>query len=84
LCTLNNPHLGGQGGKKQNETLINLKRAPIKYYSTNLKSPEVTFSEALLRGLAPDGGLYMPSSFPLVSTRELAGFSSKEYHNIAF
>jgi threonine synthase len=61
-----------------------LKRKPIKYYSTNLKSPEVTFKEALLGGLAPDGGLYLPSSFPLFSQRELTSFSSKKYHQIAF
>jgi len=61
-----------------------LKRGPVKYYSTNLKSPEVTFKEALLAGLAPDGGLYLPSSFPLFSQRELTSFSSKKYHQIAF
>ena len=56
----------------------------IKYYSTNLKSPEVSFSEALLKGLAPDGGLYLPSSLPVVSTAELESFSGEEYHEIAF
>jgi len=61
-----------------------LKRGPVKYYSTNLKSPKVTFKEALLGGLAPDGGLYLPSSFPLFSQRELTSFSSKKYHQIAF
>ena len=61
-----------------------MKSRPIKYYSTNLKSPEVTFSEALLRGLAPDGGLYLPSSLPSISPRELTSFPSKEYHEIAF
>ena len=61
-----------------------MKRKPIKYYSTNLKSPEVSFSEALLKGLAPDGGLYLPSSLPLVSASELESLSSKEYYEIAF
>jgi threonine synthase len=61
-----------------------LKRKPIKYYSTNLKSPEVTFSEALIRGLAPDGGLYLPTSLPVISPRELASYPCKEYHEIAF
>jgi threonine synthase len=62
----------------------NLKHKPIKYYSTNLKSPEVSFSEALLRGLAPDGGLYLPSSIPVITSKELAEFAFKEYHDIAF
>ena len=61
-----------------------MKRNPIKYYSTNLKSPEVTFSEALLRGLAPDGGLYLPSSLPSISPRELSSYRCKEYREIAF
>ncbi len=32
----------------------------MKYYSTNHRSPEVTLEEAVIRGLAPDKGLYMP------------------------
>lgn len=32
----------------------------MKYYSTNKKSPNVTLHEAVVKGLAPDGGLYMP------------------------
>lgn len=34
----------------------------MKYYSTNQKSPEVSLREAVVKGLAPDGGLYMPQS----------------------
>ena len=56
----------------------------VKYYSTNLRSPEVTFSEALLKGLAPDGGLYLPSEFPLISRKEMEPFSDKEYYEVAF
>jgi threonine synthase len=55
-----------------------------KYYSTNLQSPEATFREALLKGLAPDGGLYMPVSFPYLTPEELESFSSREYYEIAF
>lgn len=54
------------------------------YYSTNLRSPEATFREALLKGLAPDGGLYMPVSFPPLTHDELRSFSAKEYYEIAF
>lgn len=56
----------------------------IKYYSTNLRAPEVSFREALLRGIAPDGGLYMPRSIPLLTRDEMESFSGKEYHEIAF
>lgn len=61
-----------------------MNRKQIKYYSTNLKSPEVSFRESLLNGLAPDGGLYMPSHMPELSAGELKRFSSNEYADIAF
>ena len=32
----------------------------MKYYSTNRKAPEVSLQEAVVKGLAPDKGLYMP------------------------
>jgi len=32
----------------------------MKYYSTNRQAPEVSLSEAVIKGLAPDKGLYMP------------------------
>ena len=35
----------------------------MKFYSTNKQSKPVDFKTALLRGLAEDGGLYMPSEF---------------------
>lgn len=34
----------------------------MKYYSTNRIAPEVSLSEAVIKGLAPDKGLYMPES----------------------
>ena len=36
----------------------------MKFLSTNGTSPPVDFSTALLQGLAPDGGLYVPESIP--------------------
>lgn len=59
-------------------------KSKIKYYSTNLKSPEVLFPEALMKGLAPDGGLYMPSSIPALTKNEIRKFASMEYPEIAF
>ena len=32
----------------------------MKYYSTNHTSPDVTRAEAVVKGLAPDRGLYRP------------------------
>jgi threonine synthase len=61
-----------------------LKNKQITYYSTNHNSAEVSFREALLKGLAPDGGLYMPSSIPVLKPDELDQFSEQAYHEIAF
>lgn len=55
----------------------------ILYYSTNLKAEKVSFAEALLKGLAPDGGLYMPERIPQFTSEEIASFSKKPYHEIA-
>src|SRR5664279_702332 len=73
-----------QRRKNKKRETRDLKKKPIKYYSTNLKSPEVSFSEALLKGLAPDGGLYLPTSLPCLSNRELSDLSRNEYFEIAF
>ena len=55
----------------------------ILYYSTNLKAPAVSFREALLKGLAPDGGLYMPSHLPKLKSNELESLSGKSYADLA-
>ncbi len=60
-----------------------MKVTDIKYISTNLEAPPVSFSEALLRGLAPDGGLYMPSSFPPLQPRELESMADLTYPELA-
>jgi threonine synthase len=54
------------------------------YYSTNRTAPGVTFREALLKGLAPDGGLYLPGSYPVISGEELESFQGLKYHELAF
>jgi threonine synthase len=39
----------------------------IKYYSTEGKSPKVEFKDAIMTGLAPDRGLYMPEKIGSIS-----------------
>lgn len=56
----------------------------IKYSSTNRRSPETGFREALLKGLAPDGGLYMPTMIPELKREVIESFTGKAYHEIAF
>jgi len=55
----------------------------IQYYSTNLRAPAVSFRDALLKGLAPDGGLYMPSHIPQLTAGELESLSGQGYPALA-
>jgi len=56
----------------------------IKYFSTNHKAEKVTFQDALIKGLAPDKGLYMPEEIPQFTQQEIDAFSEMEYHEIAY
>ncbi|NMB82403.1 MAG: threonine synthase [Ignavibacteria bacterium] len=56
----------------------------MKYYSTNRNSPSVTFEEALMNGLAPDGGLYMPESIPKLEKSFLENLENLSFQEIAF
>jgi threonine synthase len=42
------------------------------------------FSDAVLAGLASDGGLYLPQTWPQVSHAEIAAFAGRSYSEIAF
>lgn len=53
----------------------------MSYISTRRAGTPRTFTDVLLAGLAPDGGLYVPSSFPVIDFTELAGLS---YADIAY
>jgi threonine synthase len=65
----------------------------IRYYSTNrnLKGVEgivpfksrVSFKEALLRGQAPDEGLFMPDSIPRLSLDDIMALKGKSYPEAA-
>lgn len=56
----------------------------IKYYSTNRRSPVVSFKDALIQGLAPDRGLFMPEEIPKISPEEIMAMRNKKYWEIAF
>jgi threonine synthase len=57
---------------------------PILFYSTNRKSQPVPFAQALLKGIAPDGGLYMPERIPVIGPVALERYSGLPYPEIAF
>ena len=48
----------------------------MKFRSTVGQAPMVGFCEALLQGIAPDGGLYVPEKFPSVDLTDFAGAST--------
>ena len=56
----------------------------MRYVSTRGEAPTLSFEEALLSGLARDGGLYVPESWPAISASEIAGFAGQSYEDVAF
>lgn len=50
--------------------------ATIRFHSTRDASTSISFSQALLQGLAPDGGLYVPTSWPRIDVPMLRRESS--------
>jgi len=56
----------------------------ILFHSTNGRAPAVNLREALLQGLAPDRGLYLPDRFPKLAPDEIIAFAKLPYHEIAF
>ena len=55
----------------------------MRYISTRGGSPAVGFVEAVLAGLAPDGGLYVPETWPQFDRTEIAGFAGRPYAEVA-
>ena len=54
------------------------------FVSTRGQAPALSFSDTVLAGLATDGGLYVPESWPQISPEEIAGFAGKPYAEVAF
>ncbi|ACB94372.1 threonine synthase [Beijerinckia indica subsp. indica ATCC 9039] len=55
----------------------------IKYLSTRGEAPPLSFTQALLTGLAPDGGLYLPDHYPHFTPETIKGFAGKPYAEVA-
>ena len=56
----------------------------MKYLSTRGDKTERHFCDILLEGLAPDGGLYLPTSYPQVDGATLARWRGLSYADLAF
>jgi threonine synthase len=56
----------------------------MRYVSTRGDTTPRQFCDILLEGLAPDGGLYLPSHYPQVDAATLAAWRTLPYHELAF
>ncbi|MBN8531937.1 MAG: threonine synthase [Alphaproteobacteria bacterium] len=56
----------------------------MKYISTRGSAPVLDFEGAMLAGLAEDGGLYVPESWPTFEPHEIAAFTGLSYQELAF
>ncbi|MDQ0511701.1 threonine synthase [Ancylobacter amanitiformis] len=55
----------------------------MRYISTRGEAPVLAFSDALLAGLARDGGLYVPDVFPSLTPQEVARLAGRPYAEVA-
>ena len=55
----------------------------MRYVSTRGSAPTLGFDDVLLTGLAADGGLYVPESWPSFSAAEIAGLAGLDYPTVA-
>lgn len=60
-----------------------MSKAPMRHISTRGDAPELGFSDALLAGLARDGGLYWPQSFPTLAPADISDLAGLSYAEIA-
>jgi threonine synthase len=55
----------------------------MRYVSTRGEAPQLDFVEVMLAGLARDGGLYVPESWPKLDAERIAGFAGRPYAEVA-
>lgn len=56
----------------------------MKFVSTRGTAPAIGFNDAVLAGLAPDGGLYVPADWPQFSPAQIADLAGRPFPEIAF
>jgi threonine synthase len=56
----------------------------MRYISTRGQAPSLSFTEAMMTGLARDGGLYVPESIPVMAPADVAALAGQSYEDIAF
>ena len=55
----------------------------MKYISTRGRAAPIGFMDALFAGLASDGGLYVPETWPSLAAEKIAGFAGRPYAEVA-
>ena len=55
----------------------------MHYVSTRGEAPTLGFAEAMLAGLARDGGLYVPTAWPRFDAETISGFAGRPYAEVA-
>jgi threonine synthase len=55
----------------------------VRYISTRGEAPALGFTDVTLAGLAHDGGLYVPETWPSVDAATMAGFAGRSYADLA-
>ena len=55
----------------------------MEYISTRNTKKTFSFKDVFLKGLAPDGGLFVPKKIPLYSSQELEKLKSLSYNELA-
>ena len=56
----------------------------MRYISTRGQAPVLPFAEAMMTGLARDGGLYVPETIPRMDPAEIAALEGVSYEDAAF
>jgi threonine synthase len=70
------PILHSCAGRKGSQNAVN-------YISTRGEAPKLGFEDVLLAGLARDGGLYVPETWPELSRETIASFAGRPFAEVA-
>ncbi len=76
------------GNRVQTKTALfalpnDLSGTDLRYVSTRGQAPVLDFADVLLTGLAADGGLYVPETWPILSKSEIAALAGMSYAQAA-
>jgi threonine synthase len=55
----------------------------VRHISTRGEAPSLGFADAMLAGLARDGGLYVPEAWPRLDRETILGFAGRPYAEVA-